>query len=74
MRSSKLVPRTIPDILRDTLRQLEATTDRGKDDAALTELRIHLLRTLRRIEIPSETQTPPQAEPTDPTGRGVCAA
>lgn len=54
MHSSERVPHTIADILRDTLRQLEAATDIRKDEAALIELRIHLLRTLRGLEPPKE--------------------
>ncbi len=64
MRSRKLIPRTIAEILRDTLRQLEATTDLRKDEPTVLELRVHLLRTLRTVGTPSETQptAPPAAD------------
>ena len=57
------VTSTIADIIYDTLRQIEASTDTRKDSPAVIELRLQLLRMLRDLEGPQGTQpsSPPNA-------------
>ncbi|MGA2909625.1 MAG: hypothetical protein ABSE36_18130 [Terracidiphilus sp.] len=58
MPTSEQVSSTIAEIIRDTLRQIEASTDERKDTPAIIELRLQLLRMLREMETPKGTDPP----------------